>query len=55
MRYKCTIIDLYDRSVVASQTGKWITSDLAIKTLEEALDDRRRKPEDLILHSDQGS
>ena len=38
MRYNCTIIDLSDRSVVASETGKWITSDLAIKTLEKALD-----------------
>ena len=23
VRYNCTIIDLYDRSVVASETGKW--------------------------------
>lgn len=37
MRYNCTIIDLFDRSVVASETGKWITSDLAIKTLSKAL------------------
>ena len=55
MRYNCTIIDLFDRSVVASETGKWITSDLAIKTLEKALGCQRKKPENLILHSDQGS
>ena len=55
MRYNCTIIDLYDRSVVASETGKWITSDLAISTLEKALNSQRKKPENLILHSDQGS
>lgn len=55
MRYNCTIIDLYDRSVVASETGKWITSDLAIKTLEKALSSQRKSPENLILHSDQGS
>ena len=55
MRYNCTIIDLFDRSVVASETGKWITSDLAIKTLEKALSSQRKKPENLILHSDQGS
>jgi len=55
MRYNCTIIDLHDRSVVASETGKWITADLAIKTLEKALNSQRRKPENLILHSDQGS
>lgn len=48
-----TIIDLYDRSVVASETGKWITSDLANSTLEKALNSQRKKPENLILHSDQ--
>ena len=55
VRYNCTIIDLYDRSVVASETGKWITSDLAIRTLEKALCSQKKKPENLILHSDQGS
>ena len=55
MRYNCTIIDLYDRRVVASETGKWITSDLAILTLEKALHSQKRRPENLILHSDQGS
>ena len=55
MRYNCTIIDLYDRSVVASETGKWITSDLAIMALEKALHSQKKKPQNLILHSDQGS
>ena len=55
MRYNCTIIDLFDRSVVASETGKWITSDLAIKTLDKALSSQKIKPNNLILHSDQGS
>ena len=55
VRYNCTIIDLYDRSVVASETGKWITSELAIKTLNKALDAQRKRPYGLILHSDQGS
>lgn len=36
MRYNCTIIDLYDNSVVVSETGKWITSDLTIITFEKA-------------------
>lgn len=54
MRYNCTIIDLFDRSVVASETGKWITSELVIKTLEKALNAQKSKPKDLILHSDQG-
>ncbi len=55
MRFNCTIIDLYDRSVVASETGKWITSELAIKTLQKALAAQRTPPRELILHSDQGS
>lgn len=55
MRYNCTIIDLYDRSVVASETGQWITSDLAITALEKALNAQKRQPKNLILHSDQGS
>lgn len=55
IRYNCTIIDLHDRSVVASETDKWITSDLAIKTLEKALNSQKHKPTNLILHSDQGS
>lgn len=53
--YNCTIIDSYDRSVVASETGKWITSDLAIMTLDKALRSQKNKPKNLILHSDQGS
>lgn len=54
MRYNCTIIDLYDRSAVATLNGKHITADLAIETLKIALN--RHKPgKGLILHSDQGS
>lgn len=53
-RYNCTILDLYDRSVIATLNGKEITSDLAIKTLELAI--KNHKPASgLILHSDQGS
>lgn len=54
LRYNCTIIDLYDRSVVASETGKGITSELAIQALEKALKSQKVKPKGLILHSDQG-
>lgn len=54
-RYNCTIIDLYDRSVVASENGNWITSDLAIKTLAKALHAQEFVPDGLILHTDQGS
>lgn len=54
MRYNCTIIDLFDRSVVASKTGKLISSELAVETLEKALKSQKVKPKSLILHSDQG-
>lgn len=37
VRYNWTIIDLYDRSVVASENGKFITGDLAIRTLDKAI------------------
>ena len=55
VRYNCTIIDLYDRSVVASLTDRRMTSDLAIRTLRKALSSQRKRSKDLILHSDQGS
>ncbi len=55
VRYNCTIIDLYDRSVVASITDRHITSSLAIRTLKKALDSQPAIKDGLILHSDQGS
>ncbi len=55
VRYNCTIIDLYDRSVIASITDKNITSDLAIRTLKKALESQPKINGELILHSDQGS
>ena len=55
VRYNCTIIDLHDRSVVASITDRHITSDLAIRTLQKALDSQPAVRGELILHSDQGS
>ena len=54
IRYNCTIIDLYDRSVVASITDRHITSDLAIRTLDKALNSQKSVSPELILHSDQG-
>lgn len=54
VRYNCTIIDLYDRSVVASVNGENITTELAMRALFIAI--KRHKPAKvLILHSDQGS
>ena len=55
IRYNCSIIDLYDRSVVASITDRRITSGLAILTLQKALDSQPAIKGELILHSDQGS
>ena len=52
--YNCAIIDLYDRSVVASITSTKIDSELAIKTLKSALENVR-KYRKVIFHSDQGS
>ena len=55
MRYNCTIIDLYDRSVVASVTGNEMSSSLAIKALSKGIANNRIAKGQLILHSDQGS
>ena len=53
-RYNCTIIDLYDRRVVASVCGNRINTALAIDAIESAL--RSCDGETgMILHSDQGS
>ena len=54
-RYNCSILDLHDRSIVASITDKHITSDLAIRTVQKALASQPSVSESLILHSDQGS
>jgi transposase InsO family protein len=54
-RYNCSIIDLHDRSVVASLNGKEITSELAINTVKKALASQPTTRGQLILHSDQGS
>jgi len=55
VRYNCSIVDLYDRSVIASETDRQITSSLAIRTLKKALESQSRINGELILHSDQGS
>ena len=49
-RYNCTIIALYDWSVISNITDKNITSDLAIRTLTKALESQRTgiKPETLL-------
>lgn len=56
IRYNCAIMDLYDRSIVASICGQDMTSELAIRTLKKALStDQGIDPRKLILHSDQGN
>ena len=52
--YNCSIIDLYDRSIVASVTSKNIDTNLAIRTVRTALS-QAKKSRNIILHSDQGS
>lgn len=51
VRYNCTIIDLHDRSVIASITDRNITSDLAIRTLRKALESQPTVKEGLIPRS----
>jgi hypothetical protein len=54
VRYNCSIIDLHDRSVVASSNSRYINSDLAIETLQKAINSEKPKS-NIVLHSDQGS
>lgn len=53
-RYNCTIIDLYDRRVVASVNSSRIDTKLAIETVREAIK-RSGLKSGVILHSDRGS
>ena len=55
VRYNCSIVDLYGRSVIASVTESQITSSLAIRTLKKALESQPRISGELLHHSDQGS
>lgn len=54
MYYNCSVLDIYDRSIVASITGKNINSELAIKAVRTALS-QAKKSKKIMLHSDQGS
>lgn len=53
-RYNCSILDLYDKSIVATQNGTRMDAQLAIDTLEKALESNRIE-NGILLHSDQGS
>ena len=52
-RYLSTIIDLYDRKVVAYKISKFNNNKLVMDTLNEAIA-KRKDVHGLILHSDQG-
>ena len=54
-RYNCSILDLYDRSIVASITAREMTSELAIKILEKALRKVKKIRNKIILYNNQGS
>ena len=51
--YLSTILDLYDRKVVAYKISKFNNNKLVIDTLNEALG-KRKDVKGLIIHSDQG-
>lgn len=56
MRYNCAIIDLHDRSVIASVSGGNITAELAVQMLSKAISQHPWVPKNgVILHSNQGS
>lgn len=52
-RYNCSIIDLYDRSVVATLNSSHMDAELAVQTLKIGLE-RNHHPPGLLLHSVQG-
>ena len=54
MRYNCSILDLHDRSIIATLNSDNIDADLAIRTLQKAIT-KERPNRGLIFHTDQGS
>ena len=53
-RYNCSIIDLYDRRIVASVNGRKINTELAKEAVCKALQSNENVT-NLVLHSDRGS
>ena len=49
MRYNCSMIDVYNRSVVAGENSSFIMSAPAVRTLEKALSSAKAIPENLIM------
>ena len=55
-RHNCTIIDLHDRSVIASVSGSNITAELGSRTLSKAISQHPQVLKNgVVLHSDRGS
>lgn len=54
-RYNCSIVDLYDRSVVSTLNSNRIDAKLAVDTLKQALEKNPGAKGKVLLHSDQGS
>ena len=50
-RYNCSILDLYDKSIVATKNGKRMDAQLAMDTLKKALE-RNPSEKTILLHSD---
>lgn len=50
--YLCVIMDLFSRKIIAYNVSSSMTSKLVIDTLDAAI--RKRKPQNVILHSDRG-
>ena len=54
-RYNCTIIDLFDRSVIASENSRQINTELAIRTMLKGIESQDEiDTSRLIIHTDQG-
>lgn len=51
----CTIIDIYDRSVIASTTTDDMSSETAIQTVLKGIKSQKKKPRSITIHSDRGS
>ena len=54
-RYLAVWIDLYSRRVVGWKLGQRMDADLVIEALNRALGQRQVEPEQLLIHTDQGS
>ena len=54
-RYNCTIIYLFDKSVIASENSRHINTELAIRTLIKGIESQDEiDTSRLMIHTDQG-